>query len=244
MNVNNFDQASNGLNLELTFERDEDLARMDFEDNFVRLDSGEFVFTQYGNFDQSYFDLTDFENYNFKKATKKQISDLLLTIENRDYLNTLNDNYKSFSRLSKDELIELLEYILEENHCKGDRIDFLQENFEPLYGITEIRGYSQGDYDEIVIPENILQSLNIKPEDADQVFSEEFANLFYDQPLYALLTIGSDEEMYLPCNGLYEYNKETTIKETLKELGSMKQFTSGVISQIDEFLNNNLPEFI
>lgn len=64
MNVNNFDQASNGLNLELTFERDEDLARMDFEDNFVRLDSGEFVFTQYGNFDQSYFDLTDFENYN------------------------------------------------------------------------------------------------------------------------------------------------------------------------------------
>ena len=65
--MNNFDQSSMGVNLELNIFYDNDLSRIYFEDNFKR---DQYVndywhFIDHGNFEE--IDLLDLSNYDFTK---------------------------------------------------------------------------------------------------------------------------------------------------------------------------------
>lgn len=204
--MNNFDQSSSGVNLELNISFDADRANRDFEDSFYVLQYNSYrqnsvlVFNQFGNFDVTGFDIDDSENYDPKSYTVKELKRILL-----------EDGYhfKDVMNMRKCDMIQEL---------SGNEVfqDFLKENAKPKFLVMESRGYSQGDYSQIIIPCEVLESYKDQTlEQIENVLQDVIDHLLWDQPLYARLTI-DDEEFYIDehLKDEYQYDQDE-IKQVL-----------------------------
>lgn len=242
--MNNYDISSTGVNLELSVSWDNDLSRMYFDESFHVLQYSGYrqhsilVFNWFGNTDQSDFDFSDIENYTFTK------SDLIEWLKEAFYTSELNDLStcyfnKPFSKLSKNELLELIESEI------YDYQDEFKLRFTPTYQTIVSRGYCQGDYSEIIFTKSLLdkmrEGLTSCKDKTDQEIAEYFQDdidhLLWDSPLYARLTI-DDEEYYLDDfqNDHYSYDKEETIEHVKNTLKHEK------LDIIIKFLTDNLPD--
>ena len=188
--MNNFDTSTNGVSLDLNCEYDTWLSQDNFNENFKKLgDSWQFI--DYGNFIEK--DISDRKYY---KATIKELKQSIIEYCGNAKEATEQSNYyigKPFSWLSKDELFELIENIIDN---RSDLIEFYQENFKPLYEVLAVCGYSQGDYAEVVFFEEDIKQYNFK--DRAEFLTgmrSYFINLFYNSPIYCRLTI-DDYEIY------------------------------------------------
>ena len=226
--MNNYDQSSSGINLELNCFYDSDQARRDFEEAFHVLQYSGYrqhsilVFTGFGEFDVSDFSFSDLENYNQKGITVKQLRAFC-----RD---TLGLMWSDYAKLRKAELFELIESELYDSQSYQE---FLQEYLSPNYLEYDTRGYCQGDYSEIIVPKKVLDNYindkdsSIKTIDQfTETFQETFNRLCWDQPIYARLTVleGSDREIELYLDegltDLYEWDKDQVMvyaKEQMKK---------------------------
>lgn len=247
--MNNFDTSSHGVSLDLSVSFDLCRSQNDFNENFVRfsdLDGSSllndnysrvniFVFT--GGSISGEFDLTDLSNYDLKSITNKN---LLANIRSEFYGSTedlKNDCINLFSKypyqLTKLELIELIE-----NEFSYDYQDFLKSNFDINFEVLSIRGYSQGDYAEIIFPNELLKEYSFDNKEKFLSMMEGyFTNLFYDAPLYARLEIDG-QEVYLDDfqENSYSYDKDQILKQAEKIIEHKEKL------YIMGWLADNLPE--
>jgi hypothetical protein len=229
--LNNFNQSSTGINLSLDFGRDEDLARTYFNEEIINIRRGE---TSIINFRYSRVDLwligdLEYDIYNIEnyKYTKKQLlnvcndGNIVDNHESKQYFNKLLHN------CNKNELKELISDFLESDQL----LDLFMTNLYPLFNIVSIRGYSQGDYTEIIIPPNL----------GYKVTEEYLTNLFYDQPFYCDLSIDNEDNsfrFYDYLNSLYNYDKKELLEIADREIENDKK------EIIMAFLKENLPDRI
>lgn len=244
--MNNFDMSSAGVNLELTCRYDCDLAYCDFTDCFLKDEHAltdyrsddVYHYVDYGNIEA--LDLSSIESYNATKA------DILAIYNGFEVCNIFGATFdlkacaseyldKPFSRLSKDDLIEGLEAFLP----KEVLVSAYRKYLRPLYEIVAIRGYSQGDYAEVVVPDSYWELISIeKTEEAIADLRKHLKNLFYDAPIRCVLTIDG-EELYLDeyFEDIYRYDADEVL-----------EIANGMIKHdkkayILEWLADNLPEY-
>lgn len=181
--MNNFDQSSNGVNIQLDLNLDSDLGHFYFEQNFHEIDLGDcrlYIYTDFGNRSYNSFELFDVNNW---KITKKDLIDLL-----NDYTFDLKsvclDIFGiSFGKLNKQKLLELSCYIFGHDDTFKKLIkDFDLINFKDL----DIIGYCQGDKVKVLFPLDLIKEFNPDiTKDLDKFFSEQkeyLTDLFYGCP--------------------------------------------------------------
>ena len=237
MRRNNFDQSASGLNIELSVFRDTDLSQRDFDESFTRLNDGVFLFTEFGNVSDD-FSFSDASNYQF---TVKELRQAI----KKDYDTELSQHYfsKPFSKLTKAELIEFLDCL---TYDGSEIAEFLQDNFTPLYDKIVTRGYSQGDYAEVIITPAYKAYLaeNGQEWDSEQErkISDLIDHLFWDAPIYARMEIGDNEyyldELLADC---YEYDKDQLMADFKRVYA--KEFSDSQLVIVMEFLADNLPDY-
>lgn len=215
--MNNYDQSSSGINLELNLSYDLDRARREFEESFHILQHSGYrtnsilVFNRYGNFDVSDFEFTDLDNYNYESLTTKEIFKALY---NSQYPTNIDNDLKCFDFEGIKELLvnleienlnsidqrELLESIETYFCCDETYKEFLQNTFECNYITLVSRGYCQGDHSEIIIPKIVIDSfiegcedMNT-PEQVGESLQETIDHLLWDQPIYARLEIEINDD--------------------------------------------------
>ncbi len=248
--MNNFDQSSTGLNIELSIFRDTDQSRHDFEECFNIIQSESYrrhtiaVYTDFGNIDPD-FDFEDPANYDF---TKKE---LVAAMKKASIWDQETARYKGYDlyKATKQELIEFAK----EEYNYSDFAEFL-ENFTPNFVTIKTCGYSQGDYAEVIFSKKVIDYLEkscLKSFDELLPSLETTVDhLFWDSPIYARLTV-NDDEYYLDelLPDLYEYDKDKLIKQfeivqtDLFYKTDVDNFKSlDELKIVVDFLSDNLPE--
>lgn len=233
--MNNFDQSSSGVNLELNVSFDADRANHDFEVNFHVLQYNSYrqnsvlVFSQFGNFDVTEFALTGLNNYKIEALTTKQI---FKAFYNYQYPTNIDHDLKCLDFTCIKELMqnlqienlntldqsEILEAIETDLYCDDSFQEFLKATFTCNYLVMESRGYSQGDYAQIIIPAQVLESYKDQTlEQIENTLQGVIDHLLWDQPLYARLTI-DEEEFYIDehLKDEYQYDQDE-IKQILTD---------------------------
>jgi hypothetical protein len=247
--MNNFDASTSGVNLELNVSYDSDLSQMWFDESLTNIYRGGisllnenyhgidvWTYTNYRNLSCD-FNLDDLENYNIKSVANKQLLNYLRVTyyESSDGLkeDTLHYFNKYPYQLNKGELLELAENILDSE----DYINFLIENCKPLYVVVSSRGYSQGDYVEVVIPFAYWEG---KAPTGDQLQSmqTEIDNLFWNAPIRARLTIDNDSEFMFDefMKDVYNYDQSELLKIAVDYI------THDNKQMIIDWLQVNLPD--
>ena len=242
MTITNFDQSSNGLNLELSCEWDTDLSRFWFDETFKVLQHSGYRQNSvlvYGKnmIDVNSFDLSDHENYNIKDS--KALILACLKEENltgyeeiRDCLNYIGTSSDTLSDL----MLGITEYLGYESIQ-----DFLQEHFDPLFVTVKSRGYSQGDYSEIIIPQAVVNEFTDQTlETIGEFLQDEIDHLLWDAPLYCRITVGGEEyNLTENIKDLYNYDQNGLVE-------SFKGFETDLSEEqkqiVLDFLNENLPD--
>lgn len=233
--MNNFDQSSSGVNLELNISFDADRANHEFEESFHILQHNDYrqnsvlVFSLFGNFDVVDFTLTSLDNYKIEELTTKQIFKAFYNYQyptNIDHdlkcldFNGIKDLLQNLQieNLNTIDQSEILEAIETDLYCDNSFQEFLKDTFTCNYLVMESRGYSQGDYSQIIIPFEVLESYKDQTlEQIENNLQDVIDHLLWDQPLYARLTI-DEEEFYIDehLKDYYEYDQDE-IKQVLTD---------------------------
>ena len=248
--MNNYNCSSTGLNIEFTCERDLDVSQMYFSDNFISIyqKGGSLINSHYSNVDcylfvdnanfDNDFDINDLDNYTF---TKNNLINLMLSVENIDYIQEMTRDLfdKSFSKMTKLELIELYNNEFNARFSSSDLINYLK----PIFEVIDIRGYSQGDYAEIIFRHKDIKQYNFTDKDEFLLMmSDCFTDLFYNSPIYCRLTI-NDDEFYIDENlkDQYKYDQDE-IKEVIETF--IKDYSDNEKLIIRSFIQDNLQDYI
>lgn len=235
--MNNFDMSSAGVNLELVCYRDNDMAYMDFTDCFLK---DEHALTDYRSDDVYHYvdygnigtiDPSSLDAYSYTKADLLSIfsSDEAMKEECAYY------NDKPFSKCTKAELVDYLESELPSD----ESYELYSKHLSPRFDVVKIRGYSQGDYAEIVVPDTYWELIGVeKTEAAIADLRKHLKNLFYDAPIRCVLAIDG-EELYLDeyIEDIYRYDADEVLEIASDVIKHDKK------AYIIEWLADNLPEY-
>ena len=242
MRINNFDQSSCGMNLELSCFRDNDRPQQDFEESFTRVSDRLWVYTEFGNVSDD-FSLLDPVNYEF---TVKELKNAILNYDKESALSdALANNGKSFYKLNKIELECLLNDLC---YDSAELAEFLQDNFTPLFDTMTTRGYCQGDYAQVIITPAFKQFLvdnGTTFEKSKDNLQTTIDHLFWDAPIYCRLSVNDDAlELFLDeyLTDCYEWDKDQLILDFTTKDNQFLALPEDQQKLIAEFLADNLPE--
>ena len=209
MNITNFDQASSGNNIELNCSYDVNASQAYFEENFTLLsgNSSSLVYDRFRGINiYSYgLDIDLFDLKNWIIPTNKELLNKIRSNFYGSSSDLKDDCLEAFgkypSKMNKSELLELVE-----NLFSYDYQDFILNNFKFKHGIVSSRGYSQGDYVEVVYDKNVFKN------------EPDFDHELWDAPIYARLTVNGTE-FYIDEHLEDSYNWDVTeIKKIIKDL--------------------------
>jgi len=231
--MNNFDQFSTGLDITVSACRDTGLSRLYFEEAFFTIKEGrkeQLVYCE-GNF-------SDFEKkYYFTKA---ELLAVWSKVESKtDFLSNFRSRMGfGYSKATKQDLID---YCETETGGGGDWLEFQQEaGFKGNFDIVISRGYSQGDYKEVIVPHKFWDIVGIKKPDCTQSnLGGYIDNLLWDCPVYCRFTV-NDEEYYIDSElkNNYNWDKSEALEIAAKLI--TKDFTSEQQAIIMDFLASAL----
>lgn len=222
--MNNFDKSSTGIDIELNISYDTFMSQIDWNESFNEVvssgyrTSGIYQYTEYGDIEKM--------NEGDYKAIHPQ------TLR-RDILNWIleYDDWNYWSRtelraMKKDELIELIqdnvlnEYDLEEaqEEANNRNVMIVLDDYE----VIKTRGYSQGDYAEVIIPNKYVGDVE-----------KHIDHLFWDAPISARGEVNG-EDFYIDEHMKDRY--EWDIDEAKKIVATKFDFDQDVIDAICEML--------
>lgn len=187
--MNNFDQSSTGLNIEVSAFYDTDLSRFYFEEAFFTIKEGSKNLLVYceGNF-------SDFEKeYTFTKEALKHAWNEYNNIPAKRAVYGFSDKMGfSYSKATKQDLVD---FIKEELYYSYEWYMFCKKSgFKANYDIVVSRGYSQGDYKEVIVPHKFWDCIGTpKPLDVQSDLGTYIGNLLWDCPIHARFTVNNSE---------------------------------------------------
>lgn len=229
--ISNFDKSSTGTDIEFTGGYDGDIAGWEFEENFEILRrSGyrEFSVLYYinsGNVEGA--DDVEFE----LKGTKPQLAEYLV-----DHFG--NETKSGYMKWPKEDLLnEVSDHIWDYMNILSYR-----EGNEEIkeYGMeivpnktlewTSSRGYSQGDYSEIVYcPEDLKEVWSREPNEAE--LRKDFGNLIWDYPISATLTVNDEVFHYDEVFDWYDWQREEFIEYVSQRTGVDKEVLEAIVPE-------------
>jgi len=223
--VNNFDTSSTGINIEGSFFYDTDISRMYFDETFDKIKNG-LLF--YNGHDQ----IKDDVSFTVKGNKSNLIEFLNMYVGDYDW----KDNSKSELL---DEVINNLDVSLENfetisNDLKDYRIELVPST--PIEKIIT-RGYSQGDYLEVLyFPEKLKE---LWGNDVDESsLQTDIDHLCWDTPIYGNVTINDVEFLYE--GDPYEWEREKYIKSIIEHYEGIKDHKpikmETLISELEEIV--------
>ena len=189
--MNNFNQSSTGLNITVSAFYDIDLSRFYFKEAFFTIKEGREDLLIYceGNF-------SEFEKeYSFSKAELLVafVDHMGDTYGRSDFLNDFKTNMGfSYSKACKDDLVE---HVKHELYYSYEWHNFCEKaGFKANFDIVVSRGYSQGDYREVIVPHKFWGVVGIpKPECVQSNLGGYIDNLLWDCPIYCRFTANEEE---------------------------------------------------
>ena len=190
---------------------DNDLSQMWFDESIVRgedygvKDGGQYnepyyIYVNYGNVDPNTLDFSRKLN---KPFTVYTAYDFLhgVGIE-ADEFDGLDDMLETYDKSAIIEMADEVIYDPENYYTDYETIEeWLPRGYGLLegdYEVIETRGYSQGDYAQVIIPVKELSKVwgTAESEVMGQV-KTEIDHLFWDAPLYARVTVDGNEFSYM-----------------------------------------------
>ena len=197
--MNNFDRSSTGINIEVSVYADTFISQADWKDNFSEVAKGIYFYTDWSQ--NVALDESELKSVDYKNTLKKSLLEWALLQDDWNYYTKTE-----LRSLNKDELIGLFEEYMQYMDLE-EAGDFASEQNVTLildgYEIISTRGYSQGDYAEIVIPnglEGIQQTID---------------HLFWDAPISYSIEVGDDADVgYVVSEAvecLYEYDADVVM---------------------------------
>ena len=236
---NNFDTSTTGINIEYNICHDDDLAQHYFNENFSRLKENHYIFSDNEQLIE--------EPYFAVKGT--QVNKRKFILDDNQYLDSTD--LKGMLKPEIDEMViekmSELFFIDDCILCKNEVTECLTPfnlEIETPFTIIEIRGYCQGDYASVYVDMPQLAKLwGTKPD--IESLEEHFVNLFFDKPIYGMVTINGNEiDATDFIKDLYVYDKE----EILKGIVNIAMIRCHVAQtdriELTKALNDLLPENI
>lgn len=224
--INNFDTSSTGTNIEVIGGYSNDLSQMYLDNNFERLLDGSLYYMDWCNVEESC-------EVTFSiKANKLSLAKLLA-----DYY---GNSISFYMRQTKDEILSDAEDILDEFMTITDYRDFNKDNSDikiipnkELIWI-ESRGYSQGDYAEIVYScDDLKDCWGVDVDERE--LSKTIDNLLWGAPIDLIVIIDGDEYDYGDTGDTYEYQREMFIDVIAKESGVKRDVLENIIPEELEY---------
>ena len=262
--INNFDQSSTGTNVEIILQYDTD--HHEARESLDLMSDGIIFYSQYGEKsldDDTQVTLCGDTVREQKRLAIKFITDHfftcsfeLLSFDNKREIAAHFKWYlsKGYSILDviKDEYIakDGVENVMRPNRQWGGSQYYTSEwhlylendIFEVNYDITEIRGYSQGDYHEVlyIIDKNLPATTN------ESTMRDHFCNLLYDSPVYGRIEITGNgiigiEEIYIDeyLDDRYRWDKDGFVTK-FKDSDTAKTIGDDVVNQVIDLLPSEL----
>lgn len=202
--INNYNTSSTGIDIELSVSYNGDMARWNWEENFLSCSNSIYIYTNYENLKIDSFE----ELFESNELTTEES---LLELVNSKFDEEAEDC--SFTELLDwyvfpTDILELVED-LEEYKVKHTR----------LYQTTSSTGYSQGNCSEVLVPTKLRELWGLD-DDKDLIGKDLktlIDNYFWDYP-YSIRGTVNDVEWYSESlDGQYKgYDKDTVIKEILE----------------------------
>ena len=225
MNTNNFNQSSTGLNVELSVFRDSLEGQDLFHENFETIEQSpsdritRLFYTEFGHDDEpnSLSDCYDFTDCTFRDFRAYCLE--YGTGAVADLIEYKFSTYKTWKEYAEDVLSEI-----GIGEAMRDGFPAIH-GAEELYEVTTAKGYSQGDYSEILYK----SSEGFEPKNL-------FKNLIFNLPIFARLDI--DDVEYFLTEGLRD-GYEWRIGEVLTYCRETLKLSGDVLEWLDE----NLPEY-
>ena len=235
--VNNFNTSSTGLNIELTAFCDTYASRLYFEEMFFTIKEGSKDQLVYSEGNYSTFE----KEYIFTKAELvAAYIDYMGQGYNKQSFNNDLRTYWDFptSKATKQDLIDFIKNDLYEeyewhNFCK-------KAGFKANFDIVVSRGYSQGDYKEVIVPHKFWECIGVeKPDCVQSNLGNTIDNLLWDCPICCRFTV-NDEEFYIDqeLKDCYSWDKSEAL-EIVKKLIE-KDYTQEQQAVIISFLSSAL----
>ena len=229
---NNYDTSTTGVDIEFSVIADSFISGQDFTENFHTViesgyrTSGLYQYTEWGQEEE--VNLSDLKAIDYKNTLKR---DLLTYALGEDW------NYYSKTEIrgmNKQDLIDLVESDSDLDYMDLEEIEeWASENNFGLgldhYEIIETRGYSQGDYAQVLI-RNELVSDDLK---------KSINHFFWDAPVsYTLIVDGEDYCIEEDIEDMYEYDADEVYKICEKLFAEHDKK-----DVILEFIKENAPEY-
>jgi len=210
----NFDKSGTGIDIQFSCFYDTYIASINFDESFTNISSGyrkvsKWFYTDYGNFEIP--DVNDWKLYKIKK---------------QDLINLMIDKGYNYKGLNMQEMVDELSY--------NDN-DWLNEFEMKDYTWLATCGYSQGDYAEILVHNDLIKQCGEKAVQAS------IDRLFWDCPVYLNITINENE--YSTDSFLfdeYEWDRDNVVENARELFNKVYPENAELIM---EFLEGNLPEY-
>jgi len=232
---NNFDTSSTGVNLEFSFRFDQHLSQESFTDevevyslNNYRNNNQDDCFKL--KVDTEFKDVYSLEAY---ETTCETLVDAVIDMFCEDDIaETICSLFSAeivLSSLDIDQLRELLQEMCMLSFCHREIAEEYYERFQAKFVVIPVRGYSQGDYAEVLVTKKYLKE-NPYLEDG-----EFLLNLFYGSYLTAGVTIDDGDEMQSSGYDADEIRKDLLqqVKTEVKDHPKAEYIVSWVEAQLE-----------
>jgi len=239
--MNNYNQSSTGLNIDLNLSYDIFGSQTNFNENIVRSNNFKdfFVYVDYDNlsyklgYDPKKIDIDDL--YKFDETRVNKIKFM------KHIINELGYIYSDIKDLSiRDMCNDHLEFNdINDLYCLILSSDI---KYKKLYDVINITGYSQGDQASIIVLSDIFcKAWGCDTIDLDSL-TEEIKHYFYDSPIIARITINDEEYYNEELDGMYLYydedQKEIFINEVIKYYNNLDPIL--LRSELEKIVPNEL----
>jgi hypothetical protein len=206
---NNFTTNPDMEDIQIDVFCDSSLARMEWEENFERLDKSDhwFFYTDCGEKEKPSYpiDLIDFSACTEKDYRAMCIDNFEKTF--REHVEDMKYNGGTWE-----------DYFLELVRAEEYSFKYFVEKFEPcssakvLYNYVSIHGCSQGDYANVIYftKEDEGEECYLHPKNKSSAASV-FTNYFYDQQVEFLLTIDGEGYHFDEAKDCYSWDKDEAI---------------------------------
>lgn len=211
--------------------RDDDLAMIHLEEDFMRVEDKQV---------KSIFGVSRRENLYVPMRTLESLGTTEIDIETvygklaPEQLKILVDNIEWVDD-EQPEIDSVAELFGKSQEAGFSHSFELKTGLRPRVKVVSICGYCQGDIAYVLLQED------------EPVNSTYLQNIFFNLPIYAMMTINIDDEdetehefpLHDSLEDVYEYDKTVMIE---KAMGAVKELTETQQKEVLRFLTNNLPE--